>query len=123
MCFGPLALHGRRGPQVARAYQWAVLAVSLTAIGLVAFDPAGLWWLVPLALFAYACIVTGLRAPRRQVRLRLHGLGGSYIALVTALLVVSVEGPGSVVAWVLPTLVGLVLIERAVARARGPGLA
>ena len=76
-----------------------------------------------LALFASACVLVGLLAPRRHLRLRLHGLGGSYVALVTALLVVSVDGPAGVVSWVLPTLVGLVLIEAAVSRASRAGLA
>ena len=44
-----------------------------------------------------------------------RGQGGSYIALVTALLVVSVDGNAAVAAWVLPTLVGHPLIERRVA--------
>ena len=47
-----------------------------------------------------------------------RGQGGSYIALVTALLVVSVDGNAAVAAWVLPTLVGHPLIERRVARLR-----
>ncbi len=76
---------------------------------------------MPLALFASACVATGLFASRRHLRLRLHGFGGSYIALVTALLVVSIDGPVAVAAWTLPTLVGLVLIERAVARSRRAG--
>jgi hypothetical protein len=49
------------------------------------------------------------------VRVYAHSQGGAYIALVTALLVVSLEGPAATAAWVAPLLVGLPLIERRVA--------
>jgi hypothetical protein len=49
----------------------------------------------------------------RHVRL----VCGSYVSLVTALLVVSW---GSVLAWILPTLIGTVLIERAATRPARP---
>ena len=45
-----------------------------------------------------------------------HGLGGSYIALVTALLVVSagdISMTAEIFAWILPTAVGVPLIVRA----------
>lgn len=119
LALGPVVLSVRRREsrrRLVRAYHWAVLAVALTAIGLVSLDPDVLWWLAPLAVFAYACVLAGLCAPLRSIRLRLHGFGGSYISLVTALLVVSIDGPATAVAWIAPTLVGLILIERAVAR-------
>lgn len=124
---GPLAiwLRGReRRRRAGAGYHAAVLAVCLTALGLAALDWSGLWWLVPLAAFSYGCVAVGRAAPRRRwpgwVRLQAHGLGGSYIALVTAFLVVSFEELGPA-AWVVPTLVGLVLIERRVARVLGGG--
>lgn len=121
LVLGPLALFGVV-PWSGLAYLWAVCAVSLTALGLVALDPADLWWLAPLALLASGLALLGRIAATRSgpgwTRARAHGHGGSYIALVTATLVVSVDGPASVVAWVLPTAAGLVLIERHVAGVR-----
>ena len=92
------------------------------ALGLIAFDPAGLWWLGPLAALSYGLALLGLIAQRRRTQRRLglyaRGQGGSYIALVTALLVVSLEGPLGIAAWLLPTVIGHRLIERRVARIR-----
>jgi hypothetical protein len=103
-------------------YPWTVLAVSLTAVGLLALDWPDLWWIAILAALAYALALLGYLAPRRRFRgWRLayaHGQGGSYIALVTALVVVAltVDGPvhgvAAVVVWVLPTLIGTRLIGR-----------
>lgn len=53
-------------------------------------------------------------APRVEPQHR----GSTYVALITAALVVSVSGPASVRAWVLHTAVGLPLIEPRVARLR-----
>ena len=77
------------------AYLWATLAVAATALGLVALDPRALWWLTPLALLTAALVVVGHLAPRHGwgARARAHGLGGAYVALVTAALVVSLDGP------------------------------
>jgi hypothetical protein len=114
LILGPLALWAGP-PWSGLAYLWAVFAVSLTALGLVALDAADLWWLAPLALLASGLALLGRHAG--GTRARAHGWGGSYIALVTATLVVLVEGSAQVVAWVLPTLAGLVLIERWVTQA------
>jgi hypothetical protein len=121
---GPLAIRAeRREPHRSLAgaiYLWAVLAVAVTALAVVAFRPAALWWLVPLALLTAVLAVLGRVAPRRRgpgwIRAYAHGQGGSYIALVTAALVVSLEGVAMVAAWVAPTLIGLPLIERRVRR-------
>ena len=43
------------------------------------------------------------------LRRHIRGMGGSYIALVTALLVVNV-GAGLTIAWFLPTIVGAPII-------------
>jgi hypothetical protein len=75
------------------AYHWIVLAVSLTAIGLVALDWPDLWWIAILAALAYGLALLGYLAPRQRFRAWqaafAHGQGGSYIALVTALMVVA----------------------------------
>lgn len=104
------------------SYHWLVLVVSVSAVGLVTLDWPDLWWLAPLAAFAYALALLGYLAPRRRFRgwqaAYAHGQGGSYIALVTAFVVVAltvdgpVDGAAAALPWALPTLVGLVLIHR-----------
>lgn len=128
MVLGPLAIRAERGPphrsRAGGGYHWSVLLVALTATVLAVLDWAALWWLSLLAALSYALALLGVLAPRRHgrgwCRAYAHGQGGSYIALVTALLVVSLDGPAGTAAWILPTLVGLPLIERRVARMRGP---
>ena len=127
---GPLAVWTERRPpfmsRAGSAYHCAVLAVGLTAVALAALDWSTLWWLSLLAALAYGLALLGVLAPRRRprawIRAYAHGQGGSYIALVTALLVVSLDGTASTIAWFVPTIVGLALIERRVVRiARGAG--
>lgn len=128
IALGPLALWRSRGRPalvaggIGWAYVGAVLAVSLTGVGLVALSWSELWWLTILAAVSSALAVLAVLAPRVRfrgwARACAHGEGGSYIALVTALLVVSVDGPASLAAWTLPTLAGLPLIEVRAARLR-----
>jgi hypothetical protein len=107
-----------RRPRAGIAYLGSVLAVAATALGLVALDPDAFLWLAPLAVLTAGLVVAGQLAPARDWgrRVRGHGLGGAYVALVTATLVVSLDGPAQVVAWLAPTLVGVALIERWVRR-------
>lgn len=118
---GPLAfLAARRGggggARLDHLYQVAVAALITTAIGLVALAPARLWWLLPIAVATEGAAVGGWWVWHRSgpatwaVRL----LGGSYVSLITALLVVSW---GTVLAWVAPAVLGLVLVESAASRA------
>ena len=127
LALGPAALwRSRGGPAVAgdigTVYLVSVLAVSLTALGLIVFEWSALWWLTILAAFSSSLAILAFLAPRLRfrgwARACAHGEGGSYIALVTALLVVSVDGPASVAAWTLPTVAGLPLIEMRAARLR-----
>jgi hypothetical protein len=103
-------------------YPWIVLAVCLSAIVLVIGYRHDLWWLIPVAAASYALAVMGRAAAVRQFRgwthAYVHGQGGSYIALVTALIVVALtvdgplrSGPAAVVPWFVPALVGTPLIE------------
>lgn len=104
------------------AYHWTVLAVSLTAVGLLILDWPNLWWLMLLAALAYGLPLLGYLPPRRRFRgwtgVYAHGQGGSYVALVTAFVVVSltvdgpVHGAPAVVVWLLPTLIGDRLTRR-----------
>lgn len=128
LALGPLAVYTarRRGSstRLAEGYHWAVLGVCLSAVLLAALDWSRLWWLVPIAAGSYALTLLGKLAGKRRgsrwAGLRVHGQGGSYIALVTALLVVSA---GSPLAWVAPTVVGSPLVARAARRARTRGAA
>lgn len=123
LVLGPFAFRAAaagagRPRRSAAAYQVAVAALCASALGLVALRPA-LWFLGPVALGTQAAALAGWAVSRgrlaggapRQVRL----VGGSYVSLVTALLVVS--WAGFPLAWVLPTAIGHPLIERAARRA------
>jgi hypothetical protein len=72
------------------AYVWAVIGRFGDRGRLVALDVSALWWLWPLAALTCALALVGYRAPSRRgrgwVRAYAHGLGGAYIALVTALI-------------------------------------
>lgn len=120
LLLGPLVLRAERDPphrsREGRAFLLAVLALAATSAGLVALDPAGLWWLLPLAALAAGLALLGATVSRRRHRLYALGQGGAYISLVTALLVVSAPGPAAAAAWILPTLVGVPLIELRVRR-------
>jgi hypothetical protein len=99
-------LRGRRADPVAVGYHAAVLLVSATG-GVLAMTAPGLVWLLPVAVATEALAVTGALARRRcwprWRTLQPHLLGGSYIALLTALLVVET---GNALFWVLPAVVG-----------------
>jgi hypothetical protein len=118
LLLGPLWLltgpASRRRPLVAGGYQVAVAVLTGTALLLVAFDAARLWWLVPVAVATEAAALGGRWAARHghsgwQIRL----LGGSYVALVTALLVVSWF---TWLSWVLPAAITVPVIEYAAFR-------
>ena len=103
------------------AYHAAVLVVCASAILLVVLSRPDLWFLVPVALASYALALLGRMAGARPFRswshAYVHGIGGSYIALVTALVVVAltvdgpVKGSAEVIPWVVPAAVGTPLIE------------
>lgn len=121
LVLGPLALLGARpiGRQTwfLLAYQAAVLAVAASALALAALAWSQLWWLTFFAAATAAAVLGGAWMARRHPRgwrgwyVRL--MCGSYIALITALLVVSWP---SVLSWVLPTVVGAPIVETAAFR-------
>ena len=102
------------------SYHWVVLAVCVTAVVLAVWDWAALWWFVPIACGSYAFALLGYLAAKVRWRgwLQWHvsGQGGSYIAMVTAFLVVNWQtlsgssGIYSPLAWAIPTLVGSPII-------------
>ena len=110
LLLGPAWLWGRltghRARPTAAAYHAAVAVVSATGAVLAVRTP-GLIWLLPFAVATQTLAVTGALARRRcwprWRTLQPHLLGGSYIALVTALLVAETRKP---VFWLLPAAVG-----------------
>jgi uncharacterized membrane protein len=113
LILGPLAMRAskRRGlhTRLGEVYHWVMLAVCLSAVGLAALAWGRLWWFLPIAVFSYANALLGYVAAKRRwrgwVRAHVGGMGGSYIALVTALLVVNL-GDRLPVVWFVPTIVG-----------------
>ena len=116
---GPLVVARSRHGRVDRmttAYDVAVAGVCLSALGLAALDLRTLWWLVPISFGTYGFVLLGRRAVRAEhagmTRWRpgaVRGFGGAYVALWTAILVVSA---GSAVwTWVLPAVIGTPVVE------------
>ena len=127
LLLGPLWLTGRvRGHPAhgaAVGYQAVVAGVVLSAVVLAVTGP-GLGWLVPVAAATEVLAVTGALARQRGWRgwrsWQPHLLGGSYIALVTGVLVAETGNP---VFWLLPALVGqlpIALAKRRLSRVEAP---
>ena len=106
------ALNDRRHTWPGTTYRAAVTVLTGTAAALVVLN-LELWPFLLLALGTEAAVLKARTVGRVDHHVRL--VSGSYVSLVTALLVVSW---GSIVAWVLPTVVGTVLVERAAAASR-----
>jgi hypothetical protein len=110
LLLGPAWLLARRRGWPARrlavAYQVVVGGVVLSA-GTLAVSGPQLRWLLLVAAATEALAVTGALARRRQWAgwrsWQPHLLGGSYIALVTGVLIAETGNP---VYWVLPALIG-----------------
>lgn len=139
LILGPVAMIARKRPglhtKTGEAYHWVMLGVCLSAGILAVLDWGRIWWFLPIAAGSYAFALLGYVAAKRRWRgwLRAHvaGQGGSYIAMVTAVLVVNWEtltgtrGAVSPWAWALPTVVGTPIIawlSREVALGRRPKL-
>ncbi len=105
-------LHTRAG----EVYHWVMLAVCLSAAFLALLEWARLWWFLPIATGSYAFALLGYLAAKRWWKgwlvPHIVGQGGSYIAMVTAVLVVNWQtltgapGISSPYAWTLPTVLG-----------------
>lgn len=122
LLLGPVAvLLPRRVGWPARAaavYQVAVASLCASAVGLAVLAPS-LWWLGLVAVATEAAAFAGWQVSRGRGRRwrgrHLRLVGGSYIALLTALLVVSVGPP---LLWLVPTVIGGPLIEHAAIKDR-----
>ncbi len=122
LALGPVALLAARSqhrlfPSLRVAYHWTVLLVCATATVVSVLAWSRLWWLVPIAALAYSLALAGHLGSKRDwpAWVRAHGWGGSYIALVTALLVVAARGVSALLeaaAWLLPAAIGTPVIVR-----------
>lgn len=124
LILGPVAMRARKRPglhtRAGEIYHWVVLMVCVSAGLLALLDWGRLWWFLPIAAGSYAFALVGYVAAKQRwqgwLRAHIAGQGGSYIAMVTALLVVNWEkltgtrGISSPWAWALPTVVGSPII-------------
>ena len=130
LILGPVTMRAtkRRGrhTRLGEVYHWVMLTVTATAgvLAVLAWDR--LWWFLPIAVFSYANAFIGYVAAKRRPRgwlpFHIGGMGGSYIALVTALLVVNL-GETLPIVWFIPTIVGspiLVWLVNEVDKGRRP---
>lgn len=112
LVLGPVAmLAGKRRGAHTRAgeiYFWVFTVVVVTAILLSALNWDESWFLTPIAVFSYAFAIRGYAAAKRRrpgwLAPHIAGQGGSYIALVTAFLVVNLGD--ALYIWFIPTIVG-----------------
>jgi uncharacterized membrane protein len=136
LILGPLAMlspkRGRPHMPLGEIYHWVMLVICLSgaALAILAWDR--IWWLLPIAAFSYSNALLGYLAAKRRrpgwLGRHIRGMGGSYIALVTALLVVTVARQlpitwFSLTWFFLPTIVGSPFIRwvlREVDRGRRP---
>lgn len=115
----------RRGwhPRLGRVYAVATLALSVSALGLFAYDPAGLAGLGVLGSLTLGWLVGGIWFARRRPRAfgrrgwriwHLNLMGSTVIAFVTGFAVQ--QTAGHLVAWLAPTVIGSLLISWGTAR-------
>lgn len=112
LAVGPIAIRtaASSGPHRAGdVYHCLVAVVCLSAVALAVIDWSRLWFFVPIAVGSYAFAGVGHLAGRRRRRnarkALVRGYGGAYIALVTALFVVSFGALPML--WFLPTALGV----------------
>jgi hypothetical protein len=122
LVLGPILMFARKRPGLhtrgGAIYHWTFLVLFLSSVVLAALDWSRVWWLALVGAGSYAFALLGYLAARRRrgdwLLRHVSGQGGSYIAMVTALLVVNSETffgtHGSVLAWILPTVIGSPLI-------------
>jgi hypothetical protein len=105
----------RRGAhtRAGEAYHWVFLVLFLTAVALAILNWDEVWWLALVGAGSYAFALLGYLAAKRRwpgwLTAHVSGQGGSYIAMVTAVLVVNL-GTASPLAWIAPTVIGSPII-------------
>jgi hypothetical protein len=124
LVLGPIGMLApkRRGrhTRVGEAYHWVFFTLFISAVVLAALNWDEVWWLALVGAFSYAFALMGYVAAKRRrpgwLLWHVSGQGGSYIAMVSALLVVNWEnitgtaGAASFLPWLLPTVIGTPLI-------------
>jgi hypothetical protein len=114
-----LAVAGRVN-RFADAYHASVLLVCVSAAVLAVLDFANLWWFLLVAAGSYAFAFRAHLAARQRrpnwLPRYIRGQGGAYIALWTAIVIVSINDLP--VLWLIPTALGAPLIEWLAHRAR-----
>ena len=112
---------GRSAHGPAAGYQAAVAGITASAGVLAVTDPQ-LGWLLPVAVATEILAVSGALARRRDWpgwrSCQPHLLGGSYVALVTGVLIAETGNP---VFWLLPAVVGQLPIALAKRRLHAAG--
>ena len=121
---GPIAMLSRkrrgRHTRAGELYHWIMLTVCLSAVLVAILEWQRLWGFPYIALGSYALTFTGYLAAKRRwngwLYAHVSAVSGSYVAIVTASLVVNwekitgVPGITSPWAWSLPTVVGSIII-------------
>ena len=118
--------------RLGEVYHWTFLVLFVSAVALAILNP-DVWWLAPVGAFSYAFALMGYLAAKRRgpgwLPRHVAGQGGSYIAMVSALLTVNWEaltgtaGTSSFLPFVLPSIVGspiIVWVTAQVAAGRRP---
>lgn len=104
---------GGKHAKFGEIYHWLYFVLFLSAAILAIDNWSQSWWFLPIGMFSYAFALFGyLAAKCRKTNWLIHhviGQSGSYIAMTTAVLVVNF-GKYSWWVWLLPTIVGTVLI-------------
>ena len=132
LILGPIAMFARKAKglhtKVGAVYHWNMLAVCVAGAALAVLHWEKSKYFLAVAAFSYANALKGYLAaranPRKPDWLRDHisGMGGSYIALVTALVVVNrdnlpvIRDMAWYVPWIIPTLVGSPIIRLTVSK-------
>jgi uncharacterized membrane protein YeaQ/YmgE (transglycosylase-associated protein family) len=112
---GAFASKKRKGMHtfLGNIYHWLFLTLSLSAITLSLLNWERLWWFLPIAFFSYAFSLVGFLAAkikwRNWIRFHLTGQAGSFIAMITAVLVVNF-GSDNIFIWFLPSIIGTPII-------------
>jgi uncharacterized membrane protein len=126
LTLGPIAMLSRKRRGVhttaGKIYHWNMLLVCISACALGILHWKTSSWLIPIAGFSFWNSLRGFRAAKLKypgwISDHISGMGGSYIALVTALIVVNdyqILGQNNglqIIPWIVPTLVGSYFIRK-----------
>ncbi|MFF2889348.1 DUF2306 domain-containing protein [Paenibacillus sp. NPDC057967] len=123
-----IGVRKRRGVHtlVGEAYHAFYFVVFITSVAMAIMKWSTLQYLFYIALFSYGQALYGYLARKRRwdgwLRKHIIGMLGSYIGIITAVLVVngediaSLTGMPAIMLWFIPTVIGTPLIIRTVNR-------